>query len=123
MSTIRLGDHHLPDPRHEAAIISPVKRPLGRVRGSVLLALPLAAFFVGPVLSGVGVGDGNSDVFLLSVLPTVLPLLSLVIVAVAVFRRTASALTASAFTAGSLALALVGAGVYLMIAWDAAKGS
>jgi len=83
--------------------------------------LPLAAFLVGPVIGGIGEGDG--DVVTLSVLPTVLPVAALVFVAVDVSRRTGSALKAAALTGGSLALVLVGAGVYLLIAWRASSGS
>jgi hypothetical protein len=96
-------------------------RSLGRVRGAALFALPLAAFLVGPVIGSIGEGDGG--VVTLSVLPTVLPLAALVFVAVDVSRRTGNALKAAAFTGGSLALVLVGAGVYLLIAWRASSGS
>jgi hypothetical protein len=98
-----------------------VTRSLGRVRGAALFALPLAAFLVGPVIASIGEGDGG--VVTLSVLPTVLPLVALVFVAVDVSRRTGNALKAAAFTGGSLALVLVGAGVYLLIAWRASSGS
>ena len=98
-----------------------VTRSLGRVRAAALFVLPLAAFLVGPVIGGIGEGDG--DVVTLSVLPTVLPVAALVFVAVDVSRRTGSALKAAALTGGSLALVLVGAGVYLLIAWRASSGS
>jgi hypothetical protein len=82
---------------------------------------PLAAFLVGPVIASIGKGDG--DMFTLSVLPTVLPLAALLFVAVYVFRRTGNAVKATVLTTGSLALVLVGAGVYLLIVWADASGS
>jgi amino acid permease len=76
---------------------------------------------VGPAIASIGEGDGG--VITLSVLPAVLPLGALVFVAVDVSRRTGNALKAAAFTGGSLALVLVGACVYLLIAWQASSGS
>ena len=93
------------------------------VETAVLLALPLAAFLVGPALSSLGVGEGDHDALLLSWLPTILPLAALVFVAVAVLRRTGSAFKAAAFTAASLATGVVGALVYLAIVWGSASGS
>ena len=80
-----------------------------------LFVLPLAAFLVGPIIAAIGEGDGGYVT--LSVLPTALPLAALVFVAVAVRRRTASTKKTAVFTAGSLFLLLVGAGVYLLIVW------
>lgn len=80
-----------------------------------LLVLPLAAFFVGPIISAIGEGGGSY--FTLSVLPTVLPITALVLVAAVVRHRTASTKKAAVFTATSLLFLLVGAGVYLLIVW------
>jgi len=51
---------------------------------------PLAALLVGPVLDAVAPGKMPSDL-LNSVLPTILPLATLVLVAAASYRRTGSA--------------------------------
>jgi hypothetical protein len=100
-----------------------MNRRLGLVGGGVLLGLPLAAFLAGPALSRLGVGEGNHDLLLLSWLPTILPLMALVFVAVVVFRRTGNALRATVYTAGSLGIGLVGALVYLLLVWGSASGS
>jgi hypothetical protein len=90
-------------------------RPLSKAASAGLLALPLAAFFVGPAL---GMFDtGISDVVLYSDLPTFLTLAAAVVVLVVVFSRTRSAKRAAAFCVASLAIAFVGAVVYLLAVW------
>ena len=82
---------------------------------AALLALPLAAFFVGPVI---GTFDtGISGVVLYSHLPTFLTLAAAVVVLVVVFSRTRSAKRAAAFCVASLAIAFLGAVVYLLAVW------
>src|SRR5918995_4751286 len=73
------------------------------VETAVLLALPIAAFLVGPALSSIGVGEGNHDALLLSWLPTILPVAALVFVAVAVLRRTGKTALATTHCSTSLA--------------------
>jgi hypothetical protein len=92
-----------------------MRRPLRRAEGAALLVLPLAAFFVGPIL---GMFDtGISGVVLYSYLPTFLTLAAAIVVFGFVFSRTGSAKRAAAFCAGSLAIAFLGAVAYLLAAW------
>jgi len=92
-----------------------MQRPVRRAEGAALLVLPLAAFFVGPVI---GMFDtGISGVVLYSYLPTFLTLTAAIVVVWFVFSQTRSARRAAAFCAASLAIAFLGAVVYLLAAW------
>lgn len=89
--------------------------PVGRARSLALVALPSAAFLVGPLFASVGDGDG--DALTLSWLPTVLPAVALVIVGLVVYRRTKRIRVVAAFLVGALAVLVVTAGIYLMSVW------
>lgn len=91
-------------------------------RATALACLPLAAFLLGPALDAVAPESIPND-FLLSVLPTVLPLAALVVVAVASYRRTGSAARALRLTALAFAVAVLGAVAYLLHVWSQASGS
>jgi hypothetical protein len=93
-----------------------VSRPLGRACSAGLLALPLAAFLIGPAI-GSFARDGVSGPVLYSVVPTLLTLPALAFVPLFVFTWTRSAARAVAFAVGSLMVALVGAAIYLLIVW------
>jgi hypothetical protein len=93
-----------------------VSRPLGRVGSAGLLALPLAAFLVGPAI-GSFAEDGVSGPLLYSWLPTLLTPPALAFVPFFVFMRTRNAARAVVFAVGSLVVALVGAIIYLLIVW------
>jgi chromate transport protein ChrA len=88
--------------------------PFGRARSLVLVALPAASFLVGPIVASIGYGDG--DVVTLSVLPTVLPAVALLGIAVEVYRQTKSGRVVAAFVSGAMALLLVTAAVWLLSA-------
>ena len=60
------------------------------VRSTALVLLPLAAFLVGPALDEVA-AESIPDEILLSWMPTLLPVVALVAVGVADYRRTHSA--------------------------------
>ena len=92
-------------------------------RASGLALLPLGAFLLGPALDAVAPESRRSDLLLLSVLPTVLPLAALVVVAVASYRRTGSAPRALVLTAVALAVVVLGAVTYLLHVWSGASGS
>ena len=96
---------------------SDLVRPVG------LALLPLAALLLGPALDAVAPESRRSDLLLLSVFPTVLPLATLIVVAVASYRRTGSAARALVLTAVALALAVLGAITYLLSVWSDASGS
>jgi len=89
--------------------------PFGRARSLVLVALPAAALLVGPIVGSIGPGDG--DVVTLSLLPTVLPAVALVCIAVEVYRRTKSGRVVAAFVGGATVLLLLTAAVWLLSAW------
>ena len=65
----------------------------------------------------------SRDHLLLSVLPTVLPLVALVAVAVVSYRRTRSTVRTLGLTALAFALAVLGAIAYLLYVWSEASGS
>jgi hypothetical protein len=92
-------------------------------RAGALVLLPLAAFLLGPALDAVAPESRSSDLLLLSVLPTVLPLAALVAVAVVSYRRTRSTVRTLALTALAFAVAVLGAIAYLLYAWSEASGS
>lgn len=92
-----------------------MRLPVGRARSLVLVALPSAAFLVGPLVASAGDGDG--DVVTLSLLPTVLPAVALAIAALVVYRRTKRVRAVAAFLVAALAGLVVTAGIYLMSAW------
>jgi hypothetical protein len=89
-------------------------RQLGFVRGSLLALFPLGAFFVGPVLAAFA-PVGVEARFLLSALPTSLPLIALGVTAVLAYRWTRSAGAAGFLTAAAFLLFLVGAVAFVVV--------
>lgn len=93
------------------------------VRVAALVLLPLAAFLFGPALDAVAPQGIGSDLVLLSLFPTVLPLAALVVVAFASYRWTGSAARALRLTGLAFAVAVLGAIAYLLHVWSEASGS
>jgi hypothetical protein len=91
-------------------------------RTTALALLPLAAFLFGPALDAVA-PESIPGGLLLSVLPTVLPMVALVVVAVVSYRRTGSAARALRITSLAFTVAVLGAIAYLLNVWSEASGS
>jgi hypothetical protein len=90
---------------------------------AALAALPLAAFLVGPFFDEVVAPQNIPSDALNSVLPTVLPLVALVVVAVVSYRRTGSGARALRITSLAFAVATLGAITYVLHVWSEASGS
>jgi hypothetical protein len=90
---------------------------------AALAALPLAAFLVGPLFDEVVAPQNIPSDALNSVLPTVLPLVALVVVAVVSYRRTGSGARALRITSLAFAVATLGAITYVLHVWSEASGS
>jgi hypothetical protein len=88
---------------------------LGFRYGALLALLPLGAFLSGPAASSLA--PDMPRVLLLSVLPTVLPVLALGAVAALAYRKTRRVGTALVMTTLGFLVGIIGAGAYLIAAW------
>jgi hypothetical protein len=91
-------------------------RQLGFVRGSLLALFPLGALFVGPALAAFAPLSVEAR-FLLSAMPTTLPLIALGVTAMLAYRWTRSAGAAGLLTAAAFLIVLLGAVVFVVVAF------